>query len=594
MYCVVERESSQNQGQDVLRGILALPRTLPYAIQTFTASVQFLTLRFLIHSHNKEPQPLGPAIWLEWNELTEYSVSLASYVDPTKPRLQPERPTQVDLPNYQVITSNASSDSATTLPDFRHRYTQLKRPSDITGQLLYDFNLKITLPAPAADLVPQDHHGRPHLPHAQDDDSSPLAERTIENNSAYAERVSELKYDNDIIYRTVCRAKLPEGVSRIRLAGCRNFFSALEGMSEHWETDMDHYFIAGRDEDDFRNPPSKSDLASIDEIAQAPPPDASTPFTGFAGFTNGFKDGKSPYTFFNKSRERAEEMNISPTTISGILQQERAGFSLRDLRGPPIRSSSMDSIVSDSSSEADIPIPMYRGRRISSGIKMPGLYRTETVKGFLEAVVFNFNCKLTLPRSPATLLIAGVRVPIRHQTFLVHRVPSDRAIARQGIVEGPVMGSFVRQDVEAYSEGSAEQRKERLELDVLKELGCLLHMAQERRREGREERIWTKPRLQGGQWFSEMASDKSTPEDSVNEMGEAAEAERKRKKVKTKYETWKEMQQPRPVWDPKVKYMAVGREEESEWDEVSLFFSSSMKPLQCLVGSLVIAGLHAV
>jgi len=70
-----------------------------------------------------------------------------------------------------------------------------------------------------------------------------------------------------------------------------------------------------------------------------------------------------------------------------------------------------------------------------------------------------------------------------------------------------------------------------------------------------------------------MASDKSTPEDTVNEMGEAAEAERKRKKVKTKYEMWKEMQQPRPVWDPKVKYIAVGREEDSEWDEVYMLSS---------------------
>lgn len=56
MYCVVQRESSQNQGQDALRGVLALLDTLPHAIQTFTASVQFLTLCFsythTIKSHN--------------------------------------------------------------------------------------------------------------------------------------------------------------------------------------------------------------------------------------------------------------------------------------------------------------------------------------------------------------------------------------------------------------------------------------------------------------------------------------------------------------------------------------------------------------
>lgn len=134
------------------------------------------------------------------------------------------------------------------------------------------------------------------------------------------------------------------------------------------------------------------------------------------------------------------------------------------------------------------------------------------------------------------------------------------------------MGSFVRQDVEAFSEGNEQRRQERLQLDVLKEMGCLLHLAQERRRQGRKEKIWHKKAPKAGHWFSEMASDKTAPEEEpVVERGRVADAtERKRKKAKTKYEAWKEMQPQRALWDPKVRYTAIGKEEGSDWDEVSL------------------------
>jgi hypothetical protein len=287
------------------------------------------------------------------------------------------------------------------------------------------------------------------------------------------------------------------------------------------------------------------------------------------GIFNGFKE-RVPATIFERpsaptSAPSGQAIPISP----GNMPSMSLGAHLRSAGVPPSRTLSADSMASDTSSEADIPIPMYRGRRISSGVKMPGLYRTETLKGFLEAAVYGFNCKLSLPRAPASLLVGGVRVPIRHQTFLVHRIPANMEMARKGIVEGPVMGSFVRQDIDAFSQGTPEQRKEKLQLDLLKEIGCLLHIAQERRREGKEEKVWTKQVPKAGHWFSEMATDKSTPDNDDISAKEKDAMDRRRKKVKTKYETWKEMQPQRPLWDPKVQYVAVGKDEGSDWDEVS-------------------------
>ena len=425
--------------------------------------------------------------------------------------------------------------------------------------------------------MPSDSQGRSYLPHAHNNDTTALAESAQKNQEAYSQRYQELKYDNDVVYRIVCRAKLPDGMDRIRLASFRNFFSALEGMSEHWETDMDYYFVAGQEQDlsgfdDISE--TNSDLSSSDEnippVVITPNEDRIPDAPPFASLFGGFK-GMIPATILEHGdAPKSVDMPVSPTTMSNMTGMS-FGAHLRSAGLPPSRTLSSDSATSNSSSEADIPIPMYRGRRISSGIKMPGLYRTETAKGFLEAALFHFQCKLSLPRTQPTLIVGGVRMPVRHQTFTVHRVPSDRETAKQGIVEGPVMGSYIRQDVEAFSEGTAQQRKERLQLDILKEMGCLLHLAQERRRQGREEKIWLKKAPKAGHWFSEMASDKSRPEEDVIERQRAdvLEAQKRRKKIKTKYETWKEMQPQRALWDPKIKYSAIGKEDGSDWDEVS-------------------------
>ncbi|GAB7347612.1 hypothetical protein MBLNU459_g4486t2 [Dothideomycetes sp. NU459] len=482
------------------------------------------------------------------------TVSLASYIDPTHARPQPERPTAIAFPQETDLQSRLENDCKDNAnrPIFSRDYALLRRPSDLSPSHLYNLNIAVAPHSRIEDLIQRDSQGRSYLPSLEDNavaQTCVLADATTRNQTAFQYRLAELKYDNDTCYRVVCRAPLPEGREKIRLANMRNFFTALEGMSEHWETNGEYYFIEGPG-------------GEIED--------------------NGSLNGHSLMAADAASTENA----IIESATQSI---ELAEPSSSDDAVPPqdsLSSSSASSSISSrsslsSDSDDEMPMPLYRGRRISCGSKMPWLYRSETIKGFLEAAAFNFGCKVSQPRQQPTLQWGDVRLPLRHQTFIVHHVPKDRQQARVGILEGPLMTCYVRAEFEAFGEGSDTQRQEKARADLLKELGSLLYVAQERRREGRKERLWVKKPPKNGHWFSEMASDGLEPQQDVAAGVESvvdatcdAKADgRKAKKSKTKYSVWKEMNPQKPSWDPKMKYAAMGKDKDSEWDEVYLLSS---------------------
>lgn len=476
-------------------------------------------------------------------------VSLASYIDPTHARPQPERPTHVVFPQQTDLESHPNGEwrADAEKPTFSRQYALLKKPSDLTSRHLQDLNITIAPHTPPGDLIPRDSQGRSYLPIAEDNADanllSKLASATQANQTALQYRLTELRYDNDICYRTVCRAPLPEGREKIRLANLRNFFAALEGMSEHWDTGGEAYFVEGPagDIEDDGSLNGHSVMAAIATTTE-----------------NAIMDKKT------------ESVEPTDPSVSGLIVPQQDDGKNNLFVG--IRSS----FSSNSDSDDEIPMPLYRGRRISCGSKMPWLYRAETVKGLLEAAAFSFGCRVSQPRQLVTLQWCDVRLPLRYQTFLVHRVPGARAEARSGIVEGPLMACYVRTEFEAFGEGSETQKQEKARLDLLKEIGSLLHVAQERRREGKREKLWVKKSPKNGHWFSEMASDGAEPQQdpaagaqSVGDFTWEVKADsRKAKKSKTKYSVWKEMNPQKPSWDPKMRYMAIGKDKEGEWDEV--------------------------
>ena len=121
-------------------------------------------------------------------------------------------------------------------------------------------------------------------------------------------------------------------------------------------------------------------------------------------------------------------------------------------------------------------------------------------------------------------------------------------------------------------------------LDTLREIGGLLQIAQERRREGRSEikpgegKWWTtEPRWgggPGGEVQNEFGNDeimavlKEQMEDAkTNNEKKEKDASKSRKK-QTPAVLWKELKVGRGYWDPKTEYTAIGTNPESPYDDV--------------------------
>ncbi len=164
---------------------------------------------------------------------------------------------------------------------------------------------------------------------------------------------------------------------------------------------------------------------------------------------------------------------------------------------------------------------VYKGRRLSTGSAMPSVHRDETVSALVECVAWAFNCQVRSPNLPPRLQVRNLLFPVR-QSFVVGRVPRDRELGRRAILEGPVMGICCRAETNfrpnekigngkadgsngcnmKFSEGVNEWRDI---LDLAREVGVMLLLAQERAREAKQEvkpgegKWWTTtPRWGGG------------------------------------------------------------------------------------------------
>jgi hypothetical protein len=159
------------------------------------------------------------------------------------------------------------------------------------------------------------------------------------------------------------------------------------------------------------------------------------------------------------------------------------------------------------------------------------------------------------------------------------QAPQDRAKARHGYMEGPVLGLQCRADT---GFGLTGNLKKQSTLDAVRELGGLLLLAQERAREGKSERRggegrwWTtKERWGGGPGgevgetigTTEILSTAAAPkleEKPVERNRDGSKARRKPSPA----EIWKTLRPGNPLWDPKVTYQAIGKDKSVEWDDV--------------------------
>lgn len=232
---------------------------------------------------------------------------------------------------------------------------------------------------------------------------------------------------------------------------------------------------------------------------------------------------------------------------------------------------------------ADFSNGSYRGYRIGNGAEMPDQYRIDCVRAFLEPIAWAFGVTLSQHRRPPVLTLGHVRFPVR-MSSVAWRAPQDRTKARQGWMEGPVLGVQCRADVNFGAKGNLDADSV---LDTVRELGGLLLLAQERAREGLEEKQggagkwWTTKARWGGGPGGEVgeamgANDTIITQNTVKAKEKPIARNKDGSKVRRRAspaEVWKVLKSSNPLWDPKVVYEAIGKNESTAWDEVFMVSS---------------------
>jgi hypothetical protein len=399
-------------------------------------------------------------------------------------------------------------------------------------------------------------------------------------------RARELLHNNGDAFSTLTR-KSSGGQSPLRLAHFRKFFEGLDNLAYYWDTSLDEYLppVPEAAQDGGETAPSASpehiDAKSREVKIETKP----------EGVSITKPELRSPDEEEPRKKAKTEEASTDKTlTHSSIIN----GFSNEPLaqnapstvpkRVLPARAAPPKTLWATnqlpSSQAVDLSHGSYRGYRIGNGAEMPDQYRIDCVRAFVEPVAWAFGVTLSPHRRPPVLKLEHVRFPVR-MSSAAWRGPQDRAKARQGFMEGPLMGVQCRADVNFGATGRLKQQST---LDAVRELGGLLLLAQERAREGKTEtrsgegKWWTaKPRWGGGPGgevgeatgATEILGNATAPKPEAKFVERNRDGSKARRRP-TPAELWKTLKPGNPLWDPKVTYEAIGKDKNVEWDDVGL------------------------
>lgn len=249
-------------------------------------------------------------------------------------------------------------------------------------------------------------------------------------------------------------------------------------------------------------------------------------------------------------------------------------------------------------------VKKYTGRRIGAGSEMPDDMRDETIRAFVEMVAWPFGCQVTVPTLPPRLMVKSLLFPVR-QSFQAARSPRDRQVARQGILEGPVLIAQCRPETGFRNTGDAPGTGLGEICDLFREVGGMLLAAQERAREGAPElrpgegKWWTTTPRFGGAPNDGILDDlikghgMPIPDSMLEESKPAQEAEIARKRQRFEHpfvnslarrpsamrklsssEKWKILQPGPSLWDKRMRYQQIGKSKDSPFDDVRLLHQS--------------------
>jgi hypothetical protein len=179
-------------------------------------------------------------------------------------------------------------------------------------------------------------------------------------------------------------------------------------------------------------------------------------------------------------------------------------------------------------------------------------------------------------------------------TGSIFRTSTDRERARKDLVEGPLLGLQCRPETRFRGPDQPAGAGQGEALDLLREIGALLLLAQERARHGKaptrpgEGKWYTCTPRWGGGAGGEVANPAGNSDEQLlappppppdDGRKKAASAAKNRSRRFSAAEAYKRLQPGLGTWDPRVTYLAVGKEENSDFDNVIALLPQRAAPL---------------
>lgn len=410
--------------------------------------------------------------------------------------------------------------------------------------------------------------------------------RRVPDRNEFYSRAKELLFKNEDAFSNLSRKPDGERV-QLRLAHFRKFWEGLDNMAYYWDNSLDEYLpprpqsVANDDADGatLSNVSPDNDKSNAQSLVE--------PHTNDGAKASSHQTSPSKEEPRKKAKTEATSDETTAQPISGVEATSATDptprLSITSSRALPARTVPPKlPWAADKGPQSQVPDDLskgsYKGYRIGNGADMPVRYQNDCVRAFLEPIAWTFGVTVAPHRRPPVLVMDHVRFPVR-MTSVAWRVPQDRIKARQGWMEGPVMGVQCRQETSFGSTGDLQAESV---LDATRELGGLLLLAQERARRGKTEvrsgegKWWTSKHRWGGGPGGEVGEatgagdaisedEPAKPEAKPTMRSRLGSKERRRP---SPAEVWKTIRPGNPLWDPKTVYEAIGTDPSSEWDEV--------------------------
>jgi len=311
----------------------------------------------------------------------------------------------------------------------------IRRPLDVKDSHLEQLNIQLERDVDMAKLVPgRNFESRPFL---YDEDLTAM--------------LDELEFDNEDAYREILRIPPLDGRKRPRLVYSRNFFVSLEDMSRYWDDSKDNYYEVEAKDVGVEAPLSSQQIPMRLEDLISPKQD----------------DGVANAATQPQNFAAPESDNGNETALS-------AGQSVSDTIEIPTRPKMKQ---------------VYKGQRLGNGEQMSPSTRVSIVRNLLKMVIHKFSCRDFESNPKDKLRFTTMNIPSVFYNFCVAKLPSEVKLARARMVEGPVMAVHCRSEVRFKSrEGLQSPTSDVLgeKFDLFREVGCLLLLAMQRSREGKE------------------------------------------------------------------------------------------------------------